>query len=603
MKNKPISQSTFWRMFDFLKPKRFTYFSTMLVLAGISTAERMFTGYIVKLFVDSIALKDMAMLRNSVLYWGIFAVGMLAVTPFFSYVWRGSIVRGVANMRRSLFAHYQRLPLGYYEMRHSGEAMSTLSNDVAAAEQVYQDRLMTLLQSVFQGAGASIFMLFLKWDLALLMMISGMAPLVINALFAKPLRKVGEDVQGKLAHLSETLGDLVAGFQIIRTFSLNEWIIARFARSNRDVLNSGLKRTRIEAALESANNFGGIFTFAPYLVGAYMVLTEQITLGTLLGLIQLGGSVQYLVYSLGGTISGLQGSLAAGDRILSVLDAEPEPERYPIIGQAAPGRKARSHAGAILQLKDIMFSYGESKPTLDGLSFHVKEGQVAAIVGPSGSGKSTVFRLLMGFYPITKGSAFAYGKPIQSYSLAELRDLFAFVPQDAFLYSGTILENIRFGKMDATREDIIAAAVASNAQHFIMDQPDGYETLVGERGARLSGGQRQRIAIARALLKNAPILLLDEATSALDSESEAQVQQALTELMRCRTTIVIAHRLSTIEKADVIYVMDKGRVVERGRHADLVDQGGLYSHLYQIQFQNTRGEEGMFMDAALANEG
>jgi ATP-binding cassette subfamily B protein len=302
----------------------------------------------------------------------------------------------------------------------------------------------------------------------------------------------------------------------------------------------------------------------------------------LLALVQLNNPVQNLVYSLGGTVSRIQGALAAGDRILGVLDAEPEPARYPrALGQPVGAR----HDG-VVAFEEVTFSYGDERPVLQGLSFDIREGQIAALVGPSGSGKSTIFRLLMGHYPVGSGGIAVLDKPIYAYDLSELRDVSAFVPQDAYLYSGSVLENIRYGNLDASEEDVIAAARASYAHDFILELPAGYETRVGERGARLSGGQRQRIAIARALLKNAPILLLDEATSALDSESEALVQQALNALMRGRTTIAIAHRLSTIENADVIYVVDGGRVVDQGKHRELVRKDGLYRHLYELQYRD-----------------
>jgi ABC-type multidrug transport system fused ATPase/permease subunit len=240
----------------------------------------------------------------------------------------------------------------------------------------------------------------------------------------------------------------------------------------------------------------------------------------------------------------------------------------------------------VLGFQNVYFSYADGRSTLQGITFDIQEGHVAAVVGPSGSGKSTIFRLLMDYYPVKSGSVSILGKALHSYALRDLRNLFAFVPQDAYLYTGTVMENIRYGRPDASEDEITAAATAAYAHQFIQELPEGYQTLVGERGARLSGGQRQRVAIARALLKKAPFLLLDEATSALDSESETLVQQALDVLMRGRTTIVIAHRLSTIENADIIYVVDNGRVVERGKHQELIGKEGLYHHLYELQFQD-----------------
>ena len=218
------------------------------------------------------------------------------------------------------------------------------------------------------------------------------------------------------------------------------------------------------------------------------------------------------------------------------------------------------------------------------MSFSLSCGQTAAFVGTSGSGKSTVLKLLLGFYPRESGYINVGGEPIDKYSLEQLRDLISYVPQDAYLFQGTIEDNIKMGNERASREEVISAAKGANAHDFIMELPEGYDTLVGERGARLSGGQRQRIAIARAIIKNAPILLLDEATSALDSKSEELVQEALKELMKNRTTIVIAHRLSTIENADIIFVLDEGKITEQGKHKELMEKGGLYNNLYEMQF-------------------
>jgi ATP-binding cassette subfamily B protein len=586
MKPKSLKSSTLWRLFQFLRPKLFQYFYAMFIVAAIFAAERMFTGFIVKWFTDSIAFKDLGLLKRTVLYWAAFAFGMTLVTPVFLYLWRTSIVHGTANLRQAVFSHLQRLPLGYYESRHSGEAMSILTNDVAAAEQAYQDNIFNLVQSLMQGLGAVVFMMILKWDLALLIILGGLAPLIINTLYARPLRKVGTESQEKLAGLSERLSDLLAGFQVVRTFSLGDWILKRFTSSNREVLEVSLRRVQLESTLSVWNNVAGIGTAVPLLVGAYMVLIGQTTLGTLFGLIQLNNPVINMVYAVGGIISGIQGSLAAADRILGVLDASPEPDRYPAPTGLPPAVSAVSSTGSVVEFRQVQFSYSDGLPILQEVSFDIHEGQVAALVGPSGSGKTTIFRLLMGHYPVTQGRVSVFGKPLHAYALRELRDFFAFVPQDAYLYSGTVLENIRYGKQNASEDEVTATARASYAHDFILELPEGYHTLVGERGARLSGGQRQRIAIARALLKNAPVLLLDEATSSLDSESEELVQQALQVLMRGRTTVAIAHRLSTIEHADVIYVMEAGRVVEQGRHAELVEKDGLYRKLYNLQFKD-----------------
>jgi ATP-binding cassette subfamily B protein len=581
-----LRTSTLWRLLEFLKPRRFQYFSAMLVVASIFGGERIFTGFIAKWFIDAIVNGDMALLKNTVVYWGLFALGITLVSPVFLYAWRTSIVHGTANLRQAVFGQLQRLPLGYHESRHSGEAMSLLANDVAAAEQVYGERVYSLVLNIMQGLAAIGFMLFLRWDLTLLIILSSLVPLLINTLYAKPLRRVGHETQTRLAELSERLADLLAGFQIVRTFGLGAWILERFKKSNKNVLDASLERVRLESTLASANDFSGLVVFLPLLAGTYMVLNGKMTMGTLFGLIQLNNPVRSMVYSLGGIISGIQGSLAAAARILTVLDTSPEPDYYPPMETLQAPSTSPISSSSVLTFQDVHFSYDTGGATLQGITFGVQEGQIAAVVGPSGSGKSTIFRLLMGFYPAKSGDISILGKPLHAYALRELRDLFAFVPQDAFLYAGTVLENIRYGSPDASETEITAAATAAYAHEFILELPQGYETLVGERGARLSGGQRQRIAIARALLKKSPFLLLDEATSALDSESETLVQQALDTLMHGRTTLVIAHRLSTIENADIIYVVNNGQVVERGKHQALIAETGLYRHLYELQFQD-----------------
>jgi ATP-binding cassette subfamily B protein len=586
--NKTANQrQTLWRLFGFLKPRRSAYFASLLGLALVLTSERMFIAYVVKLFVDAITNTNMELLWYSVKIWALFLLGWIPAGLLLSYLWRSTTIRAVANLRQTIFSHLQRLPLGYHEQRHSGDLVSVMTNDVTAAEQAFQQDMLNLVNASLQGVSAAIFMLVLNWRLALLVVASGLVPLVINALFANPLRQVGEAVQDRLGGMSERLADLLAGYQVVRTYNLGEWILARFSQANRELLESGLRRVRLDAALAAANGLGGtVMTLLPMGLGSYMVLTGQTTFGILVALMQLNGPIQFFVYSLGGTISRIQGSLAAADRILAVLDVAPEPECY---GEAGAEPAALPKPEALLEFANVHFGYDGGQEVLQGMSFDVRQGQVAAFVGPSGGGKSTIFKLLLGCYPLRQGAVFVAGKSANTYRLSALRDLFAYIPQDAYLYSGSILDNIGYGKPGASQEQVIAAARAAYAHDFISEFPAGYETQVGERGARLSGGQRQRIAIARALLKDAPVLLLDEATSALDSESEELVQQALRVLMRGRTVLVIAHRLSTIEHADVIYAVEGGKVVEAGTHDELLRLKGLFYYLHQLQFQE-RGE-------------
>ncbi len=581
MKKQAINRQVLWRLLKFSGKKRLQFFAGISGVAVVTTTERMFIAWIIKVFIDSLVYKNLPLLWQTMTTWILFYIIFVGLVPLVMYAWNAAVYTTTANLRQAVFEHLQSLPLGYHELHHSGDAISILTNDVTAAESAYQQDLLTLVQSSLMGISAVVFMLLLEWKLALLIFLSSVLPLIINTLFAKPLRQAGEKIQSHLGEMTERLSDLLAGFQVIRTFNLGEWILARFTRANDDVLFNSIKRVHLNANLAAANSFSGAVGILPYILGAYLVMIGQTTPGVLIGLLQLSNQIGYFVFSLGGTITRIQASLAAADRIFKMLDTPSEPEKYPPSNTNA--RQVLT-SQSLLEFREIHFGYNGDQEVLKGLSFAVRQGQVAAFVGPSGGGKSTIFRLLLGCYPLRTGQAYLSNQPIEDYRLADLRQLFAYVPQDAYLYSGTILDNIGYGKPCATQEELVTAAKAAYAHDFIMEFPEGYQTLVGERGAHLSGGQRQRIAIARALLKDAPILLLDEATSALDSESEEVVQQALDRLMQGRTTLAIAHRLSTVENADVIYVVADGKVIEQGRQDELLAQNGLFRSLYDLQF-------------------
>jgi ATP-binding cassette subfamily B protein len=577
-------RQTLWRLIGFLQPLHWAYFASLIGLAVVLATERTFMGYVVKLFIDAITGGGMGMLVNSVETWAVFLVVWIPVSVLLSYVWRSVTIRAVANLRQTIFSHLQRLPLGYHELRHSGDLVSVLTNDVTTAEQAFQQDMLNLFNATLQGISAAAFMLVLNWQLALLVFVCGLAPLIINALFVNSLRSASEVIQARVGGMSERMADLLAGYQVVRTYSLGDWILGRFGATNRDLLKSSLHKVRLDAMLTGMSGMGGILLLlVPLGVGSFMVLQGMTTFGTLVALIQLNNGLEYFVNTISGSISRIQTALAAADRIGAVLDASLEPDRYGEI-TSVPLPSTSGHV-PLLEFRDVTFGYNGDQPVLNGMTFQVQQGQVVAFVGPSGGGKSTLFKLLLGCYPVRKGSGYVAGKDINGYRLSDLREQFAYIPQDAYLYSGSILDNILYGKPGATKDEAIGAAKAANAHGFISEFPEGYDTMVGERGARLSGGQRQRIAIARALLKDAPVLLLDEATSALDSESEELVQQALGVLMEGRTVMVIAHRLSTVEGADVIYALEDGKVVEAGTSAELLERKGLFYRLHELQFR------------------
>ncbi|MBN1372859.1 MAG: ABC transporter ATP-binding protein [Anaerolineaceae bacterium] len=591
MATRTLTRQSILRLLALIRPKHKKYLLGLTLRVAMTTTERVVIAFLIQMVVDAIIAVDQTAFTKGMINWVAFYVGFTLVAPFVLYLWRSALAEVTANVREAIFRHLNRLPLGYHEAHHSGDALSILTNDLTAAEKAYQDDLFMLAEATAHGLGAVVAMLLLNWQLALLILLSGVAPLIVNALFAGPLRKIGQQVQERLGMLSERMGDLLAGYQVVRTFNLGEWILERFEQANGQVLSTSLKRVRTEAALASGNEFAGIFSFLAIVVGAYFAMTGRATFGVMIALIQLSNNVNYFVYTIGGTVSRVQAALAAADRILALLDTPLEPEAYgPKAAQGLRVEGARAHP--LIEFKNVRFGYSDNEDILNALSFQVEKGQMVAFAGPSGGGKSTILKLLLGCYPTRQGEIVLEGRPVNGFRLTDLREQFAYVPQDSYLFAGTIYDNIRYGKPEASAEQIEAAAKAAFAHEFISKFPEGYQTVVGERGARLSGGQRQRIAIARALLKNAPILLLDEATSALDSESEQVVQQALEVLMEGRTTLVVAHRFSTILHADSIYVVEDGRLVEQGTHEELMElDSGVYRNLFDIQFKQENEAE------------
>jgi ABC-type multidrug transport system fused ATPase/permease subunit len=374
-------------------------------------------------------------------------------------------------------------------------------------------------------------------------------------------------------------------------FHLESSVHRRYADENAGLAGATLQHARYRVRSQvSGELLSNLARFGLAILGLWLLMGGDVEVGTVWAIIHLYGNASLLFGQVGDMLTRIQRVLAGARRVFELLDWPIEPVEAVPSGEE-PGLAVEPSKDRIA-VRDLSFAYpgedaedsGDDVEVLNGINLSARQGQVVALVGPSGGGKSTIVKLLLGFYPVREGVVAIDGKPIDAYPLPQLRSRMAYVPQDAYLFDGTIEENIRYGKPGATREEVIAVAQAANAHIFILEQPDGYDTPVGERGARLSGGQRQRIAIARALIKDAPILLLDEATSALDSESEQQVQDALEVLMRGRTTVAIAHRLSTVENADTIYVIEEGRVVEQGRHEELVGRGGLYSTLHELQF-------------------
>lgn len=393
------------------------------------------------------------------------------------------------------------------------------------------------------------------------------------------MRKIGKDIQQKTAETSAILQENLTSIRIVKAFAMEDYEAKRFRKQTKANYAASMKGVRLHGFLGpmiELLSVTGLGVFIWY--GGYAVMTGQMTAKAFFTFVMVIGYISNPVKKLSKVYNQIQHALAASDRIFELLEEKPdvkEPEN-PIVLENIKGE---------VQFDNVKFHYGNGPIVLDGVSLHAMPGEIVALVGPSGSGKTTMVSLIPRFYDPTSGRVLIDGVDLKELGTKTLRQQLGMVPQETILFRGTIEENIAYGRIGASHEDIIAAAKAANVHEFVSQLPDGYQTIVGERGATLSGGQRQRVAIARAILRNPKILILDEATSALDTASEALVQEALERLMQNRTTFVIAHRLSTIQRADRIVVLDRGKIAEVGTHQQLLAKGGIYTDLYNKQFR------------------
>lgn len=496
--------------------------------------------------------------------------------------------RVVADLRRDVFSHITALSPSFFDVNQSGEIVSRLSADTTQIKSAVGASASLALRNSILCLGAVAMMIVTSPELSGLVLLA--IPLIVFPLvgFGRSVRDRSRDAQDTLADATAFASEAISGSRTLQAFNGEPLANRRY---------SGAVETAFEAARSAVRARAFLTGFAIMMVfgsivgilwfGAHKVLVGSISAGTL---------SQFLLYSVLaasslGTLSEIWGEISqaagAAERLTELVD------EIPAIAAPANPQPLPQPANGSVSFTDVRFSYPTrpEEPILKGLSFSVKPGETVAVVGPSGAGKSTLFALLGRFYDPQSGEVSLDGINVREADPVEVRGRLASVPQDVVVFASSIRDNIAFGRPDATEDEIVSAAKAALADPFINRMEKGYDTPVGERGITLSGGQRQRIGIARAVLKDAPVLLLDEATSALDAESETMIQKALTSLMKGRTTLVIAHRLATIKKADRILVMDDGRIVEEGTHADLVKAGGVYSRLAQLQFQYEDAED------------
>jgi ATP-binding cassette, subfamily B, bacterial MsbA len=515
---------------------------------------------------------------------GLLLVGIFIFQAVFNYLrvyMLAQVGEGVvADLRKSLFGHLMGLPVRFFESRKTGEITSRLTSDISTVQGAVSQALAEFVNQTITLIGGVIILFVKNVQLTLVMLSILPAVIIAGAYFGRRLRKISTLYQDKIAEANASAEEAITGIRVVKSFTAEGLEQQRYASTIADSYQIALRRARVRAGFIPtiiAAMFIGIGIVLWY--GSRLLLTGDLLWGDFIAFMLLTVLVAGSIGGFTGLYSQLQEAIGASRRIFELLDTASDlPET------ATP--KQLSKVQGRVTFDNVSFRYGDRGEdwVLRKISLEARPGEVIALVGPSGAGKSTLITLIPRFYDPIEGRILLDGTDIRDLSLHELRSNIGIVPQETQLFSGTIAENIRYGRSSASDDEVIEAAKAANAHEFISGFPDGYKTIVGERGVKLSGGQRQRVAIARALLKNPRILILDEATSSLDSESESLVQEALEVLMQGRTTFVIAHRLSTIRNADRILVLERGQVVEQGTHDELLRKAGLYKDLHDKQF-------------------
>ncbi len=572
------------RLGAFMRPYRRNFAIALvgvLVASGLGLVFPRVTGTLVDTALAESTLRDLSRIDGLALL----LLGVFAAQAAFSYLriyFLASMGEGiVADLRKAVYRHIMTLPVKFFDARKTGEITSRLTSDVAVVQGVTSTSLASAISQFITLIGGVALMFVTSVALSVVVLSFLPVAIIAAAAFGRRLRFISTRYQDKIAEANAAAEEAISATRVVKWFTAEEIEVRRYVRKVQDSYAVALRRARLRALFTPFVQLVGYGTLAVVMwVGGRRVLAGELTAGELVTFLLYTLTVAGAIGAFTGLYGQLQTALGASQRIFELLE-----ERSDILDPEHPVTLTQLQGG--ITFDQVGFRYSDRDvAVLEDLSLAIAPGEVVALVGPSGAGKSTLVQLVPRFFDPTEGRILLDGVDLRDLRVGDLRHTMAAVPQETQLFSGTIMENLLIGRPDATEQDLREAAMAANAHDFIQGFPDGYQTIVGERGIKLSGGQRQRIAIARALLNDPRILILDEATSSLDSESESLVQDALQKLMKGRTTVIIAHRFSTVREADRLLVLDRGRIVQEGTHQQLMAEGGLYADLYARQFRD-----------------
>ena len=510
------------------------------------------------------------------------------VSAIFSFI-QGFTMTNVAQkitykIRNDVVSKINKLPMKYFDKRTHGEVLSIVTNDIDTLGMNLNQTITEIIRTVCMLVGIMIMMLSISWEMTLIsIVILPIAGIIVKNIVGKS-QKYFQKQQEYLAHVNGQVEEVYSGLNIVKVFNAEEKTIQNFEKANKELYNSGWRSQFLSGLMYPLLNFlSNIGYVGVAVAGGYLAINGTITVGNIQSFIQYNKQFTNQIGQIAQISATLQAMVAAAERVFEFLEEEEEKESDNNI-------QTTSKLKGNVEFKHVHFGYDKNRTIINDFNSSIKEGQKIAIVGPTGAGKTTMVKLLMRFYDVNSGKILIDGHNIKEFNRGELRKMFGMVLQDTWLFGGTVKENIKYGKEDATDDEVIRAAKAAHVHHFIKTLPNGYNSVLNEDSSNVSAGQKQLLTIARVILADPKILILDEATSSIDTRTEIQIQKAMDNLMKGRTSFIIAHRLSTIKNADLILVMDHGDIVEQGKHEELLEKGGFYSNLYNSQFEDCDDE-------------